>query len=56
MAEERIAKFKFSERLEIVDEFPISPAGKNLRRSSASGSPTESAPRRIPNNRPETAK
>jgi 2,3-dihydroxybenzoate-AMP ligase len=30
---QRIAKFKLPERLEIVDEFPISPAGKILRRS-----------------------
>lgn len=30
---ERIAKFKFPERLEIVGEFPISPAGKILRRA-----------------------
>lgn len=29
----RIAKFKLPERLEVVDEFPISPAGKILRRS-----------------------
>jgi 2,3-dihydroxybenzoate-AMP ligase len=29
---QRIAKFKLPERLEIVDEFPISPAGKILRR------------------------
>ena len=33
LANERIAKFKFPERLEIVDEFPISPAGKILRRT-----------------------
>lgn len=33
LADERIAKFKFPERLEIVDEFPISPAGKILRRT-----------------------
>ncbi|MEZ5788102.1 MAG: AMP-binding protein [Xanthobacteraceae bacterium] len=29
----RIAKFKLPERLEVVDEFPISPAGKILRRT-----------------------
>ena len=28
----KIAKFKLPERLEVVDEFPISPAGKILRR------------------------
>jgi 2,3-dihydroxybenzoate-AMP ligase len=28
-----IAKFKLPERLEIVDEFPISPAGKILKRT-----------------------
>lgn len=30
---QRIAKFKLPERLEVLDEFPISPAGKILRRS-----------------------
>jgi 2,3-dihydroxybenzoate-AMP ligase len=30
---QRIAKFKLPERLQIVDEFPISPAGKILRRT-----------------------
>lgn len=30
---QRIAKFKLPERLEIVDEFPLSPAGKILRRN-----------------------
>jgi 2,3-dihydroxybenzoate-AMP ligase len=30
---QRIAKFKLPERLEILNEFPISPAGKILRRS-----------------------
>ncbi|MEZ5889746.1 MAG: AMP-binding protein [Xanthobacteraceae bacterium] len=30
---QRIAKFKLPERLEVVEEFPISPAGKILRRS-----------------------
>jgi 2,3-dihydroxybenzoate-AMP ligase len=30
---QRIAKFKLPERLEVVDEFPISPAGKILRRT-----------------------
>jgi 2,3-dihydroxybenzoate-AMP ligase len=30
---QRIAKFKLPERLEILDEFPVSPAGKILRRS-----------------------
>jgi 2,3-dihydroxybenzoate-AMP ligase len=33
LLEQRIAKFKLPERLEIVDEFPLSPAGKILRRS-----------------------
>lgn len=32
MAARKIAKFKLPERLEIVDSFPISPAGKILRR------------------------
>ena len=30
---QRIAKFKLPERLEVLDEFPISPAGKILRRT-----------------------
>jgi len=32
LAEKQIAKFKLPERLEIVDDFPLSPAGKILRR------------------------
>jgi 2,3-dihydroxybenzoate-AMP ligase len=32
LLEREIAKFKFPERLEIVEEFPVSPAGKILRR------------------------
>ena len=33
LLEQKIAKFKLPERLEIVEEFPISPAGKILRRT-----------------------
>lgn len=33
LLEQRIAKFKLPERLEIVPEFPLSPAGKILRRN-----------------------
>ena len=33
LLEQRIAKFKLPERLELVDSFPLSPAGKILRRS-----------------------
>ena len=33
LLEQKIAKFKLPERLEILDEFPISPAGKILRRT-----------------------
>ena len=32
LLEQRIAKFKLPERLEVIDEFPLSPAGKILRR------------------------
>ncbi len=32
LLEQKIAKFKLPERLEILDEFPVSPAGKILRR------------------------
>ncbi len=32
LLQQRIAKFKLPERLEIVDQFPLSPAGKILRR------------------------
>jgi 2,3-dihydroxybenzoate-AMP ligase len=33
LLDQKIAKFKLPERLEILDEFPISPAGKILRRT-----------------------
>ncbi|MCB1522915.1 MAG: 2,3-dihydroxybenzoate-AMP ligase, partial [Rhodoblastus sp.] len=33
LLDQKIAKFKLPERLEIVPEFPISPAGKILRRT-----------------------
>jgi len=33
LLEQRIAKFKLPERLEVLDEFPVSPAGKILRRN-----------------------
>ncbi|MAF50396.1 MAG: hypothetical protein CMM10_19245 [Rhodospirillaceae bacterium] len=32
LLEQKIAKFKLPERLEVVDEFPLSPAGKILKR------------------------
>ena len=32
LAQKQIAKFKLPERLELVDSFPLSPAGKILRR------------------------
>ena len=33
LLDQRIAKFKLPERLEVLPEFPISPAGKILRRT-----------------------
>lgn len=33
LLDQKIAKFKLPERLEIVPDFPISPAGKILRRT-----------------------
>jgi acyl-CoA synthetase (AMP-forming)/AMP-acid ligase II len=48
-----IARFKWPERLEVVTEFPISPAGKVMRRAlqarlpgapSGPGSPTSAPP------------
>ncbi len=55
LLEQRIAKFKLPERLEIVPEFPLSPAGKILRRNLREMVVARLASENVRTNQPENA-